>query len=69
MRIEHIALWANDIERCKKFYVSYFGATAGAGYVNPKKGFDSCLIFFGYGARMVMMKTALIYPVVFLLGA
>jgi len=38
MRIDHIALWTTDIERCKQFYVDYFGATAGAGYVNAKKG-------------------------------
>ena len=38
MRIEHIALWAEDIERLKDFYVRYFGATAGDRYHNPVKG-------------------------------
>lgn len=38
MRIDHIALWTTDLERCKRFYVDYFGATAGAGYANPAKG-------------------------------
>jgi lactoylglutathione lyase len=63
MRIEHIALWTNDIERCKKFYVSYFGAIAGAGYVNPQKGFESCFLSFGDGARMEIMKTTMLAPV------
>jgi len=29
MRLDHIALWTTDIERCKQFYVAYFGAVAG----------------------------------------
>ena len=43
MRIEHIALWTNDIERCTDFYVHYFGASAGSGYENRDK--DSSLAF------------------------
>lgn len=57
MRIEHIALWSDDIERCKRFYVTYFGAVAGAGYVNLKKGFESCFLSFNDGARIEVMKT------------
>jgi lactoylglutathione lyase len=41
MRIEHIALWTHDLERSRGFYVSYFRATAGAGYRNEAKGFES----------------------------
>jgi lactoylglutathione lyase len=57
MRIDHVALWTKDLERCKQFYVSYFGAIAGAGYVNPTKGFESCFLSFGDGARIEVMKT------------
>ena len=38
MRIEHIALWAEDIEPLKEFYIRYFGAVAGNRYHNPVKG-------------------------------
>lgn len=38
MRIEHIALWAEDIELLKEFYIRYFGAVAGDRYHNPVKG-------------------------------
>jgi len=38
MRIEHIALWTADLERCKQFYIAYFGAVAGNEYVNAAKG-------------------------------
>jgi lactoylglutathione lyase len=57
MRIEHIAVWTDDIERCKRFYVTYFGAVAGAGYVNLKKGFESCFLSLNDGARIEVMKT------------
>lgn len=69
MRIEHIALWTDDIERCKRFYVTYFGAVAGAGYVNVTKGFESCFLNFTDGARIEVMKTTSVKPVVIESGA
>ncbi len=69
MRIEHIALWTNDIERCKRFYVTYFSAVAGAGYVNLKKGFESCFLNFTDGARMEIMKTTSLSPIAIESGA
>jgi lactoylglutathione lyase len=69
MRVDHIALWTNDIERCKRFYTAYFGATAGARYVNPKKGFESCFLRFSDGARIEAMKTTALTPVLFEPGA
>jgi catechol 2,3-dioxygenase-like lactoylglutathione lyase family enzyme len=32
MQIEHVALWTDDLERLKEFYVRYFGARAGEKY-------------------------------------
>jgi lactoylglutathione lyase len=69
MRIDHVALWTNDLERCKQFYVSYFGATAGSGYTNPSKGFESCFLSFTDGARIEAMKTTTIKPIVVEPGA
>ena len=57
VRIEHIALWTYDLDRCKRFYTSYFGATAAPSYVNPSKGFESCFLSFSGGARLEAMKT------------
>jgi len=59
MRIDHSALWTNDLECCKRFYVSCFGVTAGSGYINRKKGFESCFLSFADGARIEAMKTTL----------
>jgi len=63
MRIDHIALWTNDLDRCKQFYASYFGARAGTGYVNTKKGFESYFLSFSDGARIEIMKTTTLNPV------
>ena len=63
MRIDHIALWTTDLERCKQFYLSYFGAVPGDGYVNAAKGFESCFLSFKDGARIEAMTTSTLSPV------
>jgi lactoylglutathione lyase len=69
MRIEHIALWTNDIARCTQFYVSYFGASEGAAYTNAKNGFESRFLSFSDGARLEIMRTTAIVPVALAAGA
>ena len=62
MRIDHVALWTSDLERCKRFYSAYFGALPGAGYVNAAKGFTSCFLSFDDGARIEAMTTTTLAP-------
>lgn len=69
MRIEHIAFWTPDLERCRQFYVEYFGATAGARYRNPTKGFESVFLTFDSGARLEIMTTTSFAPVALEPGA
>jgi len=61
-RIEHIALWTEDIERLAAFYSTYFAATGEAAYVNPAKGFESRFLSFEGGARIELMKTTMLSP-------
>ncbi len=56
MRIDHVALWASDLERTVRFYVEFFGATAGERYANPNKEFESCFLHFGSGPRLEVMR-------------
>jgi lactoylglutathione lyase len=63
VRIEHVAMWTADLARCVQFYVSYFGATEGAIYRNPAKGFESCFLSFADGARLEIMTTSTLSPV------
>lgn len=63
-RIEHIALWARDLEGLCAFYVEHFGATLGERYENPRKGFVSRFLSFGGGARIEVMTTTSLAPAV-----
>jgi lactoylglutathione lyase len=67
--IEHVALWTGDLERSKQFYAKYFGADAGREYANPSKGFRSIFLSFGGGARIEVMQTSTLSPVVLEPGA
>jgi lactoylglutathione lyase len=63
MRIEHLALWTEDLERLASFYGSYFGAAIGERYANPVKGFESRFLMFDGGARLEIMRTTTLSPV------
>ena len=63
MRIDHIAIWTTDLERCAAFYATYFGATAGPPYINATKGFQSRFLTFDDGARIEVMTTTTLNPV------
>ncbi|OCL25701.1 hypothetical protein U472_15345 [Orenia metallireducens] len=55
MRIEHIAIWTNQLERLKDFYVKYFNAKAGDKYTNSTKKFESYFLSFDKGCRLEIM--------------
>ncbi len=55
MRIEHTAIYVNDIEAEKKFFTRYFGASAGEMYHNKNTGFSSYFLSFDGGARLELM--------------
>jgi lactoylglutathione lyase len=58
MRVEHVALWAADLDAVCRFYVEHLGATAGELYVNEAKGFRSRFLSWGEGARLEVMHRA-----------
>lgn len=53
MRIDHIAIWADDIELLRAFYTRYFNLTSGALYTNPTKHFTSCFLSCGDGGTRI----------------
>jgi lactoylglutathione lyase len=62
MRIEHVAVWTEDIEGLASFYQMYFGAAVGEKYVNGAKGFESRFLTFDSGARLEIMRTTAFTP-------
>ena len=56
MKIEHIAMYVNDIEKAKGFFVTYFDAKSNDGYHNTVTGFKSYFLSFSDGARLEIMN-------------
>ena len=40
MRIEHVAMYVNDLEAAKNFFEKYLGASANEGYHNKTTDYD-----------------------------
>ena len=56
MRIEHIAMYVEDLEKTRDFFVKYFNAISNEGYHNNKTDFRSYFLSFGDGARLDIMN-------------
>lgn len=56
MVIEHIALFVNDLEKARDFFVKYLGGRSDEGYYNPREEFRSHFITFDDGARLEIMS-------------
>lgn len=55
MRIEHVALYVNDLDAAKRFFTRYFGARSNELYHNATTGFRSYFLSFDDGARLEIM--------------
>ena len=55
MRIEHIAMYVNDLEKTKDFFVKYFNAVVNECYHNKATDFRSYFLSFEDGARLEIM--------------
>lgn len=56
MKIEHVAMYVNDLEKARNFFIKYFGAVSNEGYHNEKSGFRSYFLTFEEGARLEIMN-------------
>ena len=55
MIIEHIAIWTNDLEKLKDYYVKFFSGKSNQKYRNPNTLFESYFISFDSGCRLELM--------------
>ena len=56
MKIEHAALYTEDLERMRSFFIKYFEASSNELYHNPKTGFTSYFLSFQEGTRLEIMN-------------
>lgn len=55
MKIEHIAMYVNDLDKVKNFFLKYFNGHSNSKYHNINTGFQSYFISFDDGARLEIM--------------
>ena len=53
MKIDHIAIWCDDLERMCDFYTTYFACIANELYRNPSKGYSSYFLSFSSGESRI----------------
>ena len=56
MKIEHVAMYVNDMEKARDFFVKYLDGKSNDGYHNEKTDFRSYFISFDDGARLEIMN-------------
>ena len=56
MKIEHIAMYVDDLIGAKNFFEKYFGAQSNTGYHNKNTDFKSYFLTFDDGARLEIMN-------------
>ena len=56
MTLEHAAIWTNNLEELKDYYIKYFNAKPNHKYFNPDKNFQSYFLSFRSGARLELMS-------------
>lgn len=56
MKIDHIAMYVNDLEKTRDFFEKYFGASSNEGYHNKTTDFRSYFLTFDNGARLEIMN-------------
>ena len=56
MKIEHVAMYVEDLEKAKEFFVKYFNAVPNNMYHNKKTDFRSYFLSFDDGARLEIMN-------------
>ena len=56
MKLEHIAIWTNQLESLKSYYETYFNGQSNEKYTNPTNGFESYFLTFESGARLEIMS-------------
>lgn len=56
MKIAHLAIWTNDIEGMRNFYMHYFDASSKDAYYNHTKDFMSYFLTFNGDCKLELMQ-------------
>jgi lactoylglutathione lyase len=56
MYINHVAVWTDQLEKLRDYYVKYFDGVSNNKYYNPDTKFESYFISFESGSRIELMR-------------
>jgi|SRR5574344_47791 lactoylglutathione lyase len=56
MKIEHVAMYVENLVEIRDFFIKYFGAVSNDGYHNKNTDFKSYFLKFDDGARLEIMN-------------
>ncbi|MFD1672359.1 VOC family protein [Agrilactobacillus yilanensis] len=62
MKIEHIAIWVEDLEKIKAFYEQYFNVTSSEKYHNVKTQFESYFLTLDGTCRIELIHKQHLSP-------
>ena len=62
MKLDHIALYVDDLEAMKSFYTRHFGASANEQYRDRRTGLRTYFLSFEGGARLEIMQRSEVSP-------
>ena len=62
MKIDHIAMYVNELEKTRDFFIKYFDASSNDGYHNKTTNFKSYFLTFEDGARLEIMQKPAVAP-------
>lgn len=57
MKIDHLAIWVDQLEVMRHFYITYFDAVCGEKYVNKEKKYASYFLVFGQEQTRIELMT------------
>ncbi|AAU37204.1 VOC family protein [[Mannheimia] succiniciproducens] len=55
MKLEHVAIYVQDLEKAKAFFMKYFNAQPNEKYHNPRTNLMTYFLTFSGGARLEIM--------------
>ena len=56
MKLDHVAMYVNDLEAARDFFIRYFGAVSNEMYHNPRTGLKTYFLSFERRARLEIMS-------------
>lgn len=56
MKLDHVAMYVNDLEAARDFFIRYFGAVSNEMYHNPRTELKTYFLSFDRGARLEIMS-------------